>query len=230
MSNTDSFVQEVTEEVRREQLYGYARRYGWIAVVVVLGIVGGAAWNEYSDARATAEAQQAGAALDAALRTADPAARATAFAALADEGGDAAILARFGQAEALVLAGDAVGASELLAALRDETTLPPVYSAMAALKWAAVPGAVPPAQERVDVLGPVIDEGSQLSLLALEQRGLAHLELGDVEAAHADFRFILGDPLVTASLRDRVTQMIIATGGTPGAAALTTAPTAPDGN
>jgi len=47
MSDTDSFIDEVTEEVRRDQLYGYLRKYGWIAAVVILAIVCGAAWNEY---------------------------------------------------------------------------------------------------------------------------------------------------------------------------------------
>ena len=37
VSDTDSFIAEVNEEVRREQLYGYLRKYGWIAVVAVLG-------------------------------------------------------------------------------------------------------------------------------------------------------------------------------------------------
>ena len=45
MSNPDSFIREVTEEVRRDRLYGYVRRYGWIAALLVLLVVGGAAWN-----------------------------------------------------------------------------------------------------------------------------------------------------------------------------------------
>ena len=36
MSDTDSFIDEVTEEVRKDRLYGYLRRYGWIAVLVIL--------------------------------------------------------------------------------------------------------------------------------------------------------------------------------------------------
>lgn len=85
-------------------------------------------------------------------------------------------------------------------------------------------------EARIDALTAVIDEGSQMSLLALEQRGLAHVEAGNIKSAHDDFRFILGDPLATAALRDRVTQMIIATGGTPGAAELTTPQGQIDGN
>ena len=46
MSNSDSFIDEVTEEVRKDRLFQLFRRYGWIAGVVIVLIVGGAAWNE----------------------------------------------------------------------------------------------------------------------------------------------------------------------------------------
>ena len=51
MSDSDSFIDEVTEEVRRDRLFGYFRRYGWIAAVVIVVVVGGAAWNEYQKAQ-----------------------------------------------------------------------------------------------------------------------------------------------------------------------------------
>ena len=31
MSNPDSFIEEVTEEVRRDKLFALFRKYGWIA-------------------------------------------------------------------------------------------------------------------------------------------------------------------------------------------------------
>ena len=39
MSNNDSFIDEVNDEVRRDRLYGMVRRYGWIAVVLIALIV-----------------------------------------------------------------------------------------------------------------------------------------------------------------------------------------------
>ena len=58
MSETDSFIEEVTEEVRRDKLFALFRRYGWIGILAVLLIVGGAGWNEWRKAqdRAAAEA------------------------------------------------------------------------------------------------------------------------------------------------------------------------------
>ncbi len=70
MSDTDSFIDEVNEEVRRDRFYGLLRRYGWIAVVAVVAIVGGAAWNEYSKAQERAQAEALGdAMLDAPKRS-----------------------------------------------------------------------------------------------------------------------------------------------------------------
>ncbi|MGR3466542.1 MAG: hypothetical protein ACU0CI_01575, partial [Shimia sp.] len=67
MSETDSFIAEVDEEVRRDRMMGYLRRYGWIAVLLILIIVGGTAYNEWSKARSEASAQATGDALTAAL-------------------------------------------------------------------------------------------------------------------------------------------------------------------
>ena len=71
MSETDSFIEEVTEEVRRDRLFGLMRRYGWIAVLAVLLIVGGAAYREYSRAAEQAAARALGDALLAALDNED---------------------------------------------------------------------------------------------------------------------------------------------------------------
>jgi len=51
MSDTDSFIDEVNEEVRRDRFYFMLKRYGWIAVLAVILLVGGAAWNEYQKRR-----------------------------------------------------------------------------------------------------------------------------------------------------------------------------------
>ena len=45
MSDTDSFIDEVNEEVRRDRFYFMLKRYGWIAVLAVILLVGGAAWK-----------------------------------------------------------------------------------------------------------------------------------------------------------------------------------------
>ena len=39
MSDTDSFLQEVSEELRRDRLYRNIRKYGWIAILFVLPLL-----------------------------------------------------------------------------------------------------------------------------------------------------------------------------------------------
>ncbi|MDG1069700.1 MAG: hypothetical protein P8P40_15205, partial [Sulfitobacter sp.] len=79
MSNTDGFVQEVTDELRRDQMVAKLQRYGWIGVVAVLAIVGGAAFSEYRDAQQRAQAEGLGDAVLAALDATDATARAAAL-------------------------------------------------------------------------------------------------------------------------------------------------------
>ena len=82
VSDTDSFIDEVTEEVRRDQLFLLLRKYGWIAVVVVLLIVGSAAYLEWQRSQDTAAAQATGDAILAAMERDDAASRASALAAV----------------------------------------------------------------------------------------------------------------------------------------------------
>ena len=86
MSNPDSFIDEVTEEVRRDRLFRAFRRYGWIGVVLVAAIVGGAAFNEWQKASRTATAQALGDGLTAALAAGTPEARAAALDGLKVQG------------------------------------------------------------------------------------------------------------------------------------------------
>ena len=67
MSDTDSFIDEVTEEVRRDRLFLLLRRWGWVGVLAVVLIVGGAAFNEVRKARIAGQAQDLGDAILAAL-------------------------------------------------------------------------------------------------------------------------------------------------------------------
>ena len=67
MSDTDSFIDEVNEEVRRDRMFNLFRRYGWIAVAAVLLLVGGAAWNEWRASQEQAQAEAMGDAIVAAL-------------------------------------------------------------------------------------------------------------------------------------------------------------------
>ena len=67
MSDTDSFIEEVSEEVRRDRLYGFFRKYAWIGILVVVTIVGGTAFLEFQKAKAKIKAEALGSAIIEAL-------------------------------------------------------------------------------------------------------------------------------------------------------------------
>ncbi|MBL3570865.1 hypothetical protein JMJ94_15450, partial [Rhodovulum visakhapatnamense] len=86
MTNPDSFIQEVTDEVRRDRLFAWMRRYGWIAALIIVGLVGAAAWREWSIARQEAAAQALGDSILDAIEIRDAAARAEALGRIGADG------------------------------------------------------------------------------------------------------------------------------------------------
>lgn len=209
MSNPDSFIDEVTEEMRRDKLFGYLRRYGWIAVLVVLGIVGGTAWNEYSQAQDRTAAQAAGDALLVALAENDETARATAMAEVT-AAGNAAVITALLTASTQQEAGQAEAAAASLGALATNADTDAIYRDLATIKAAMLPVGDMPA--RLAALEVLAQPGQPFRLLALEQMAYLTLETGDQTGAVAILRQIAEDAAVTRGLSDRVQTLLIALG------------------
>ena len=223
MSNPDSFIAEVTEEVRRDQLYQTFRRYGWIAIALVLLLVGGAAWREYNKAQVIAAAEARGDAILTALETPDDAARAAAVADLAVQGPAAGVAALLTAAEQQK-AGDAAAAALTLTQVASDPAVDPLYRDLATLKSLMLQvDTLEPATLK-EQLGLLAAPGAPFRLLAQEQMAMVDLRGGDTAAALAALNAISADAQVTSGLRDRVNGLIVALGGSlPDAA-----PVAPD--
>lgn len=209
MSDSDSFINEVTEEVRREKLFGYLRRYGWIAVAAVLLIVGGAAWNEYRNAQARSTAQATGDALLAALEENDPAARAAAMADVDAEGAAVAVTLLL-RAATQQEAGDLAASADTLSAVVTNPYLPEMYRDLAAFKAAMLP--TDDTAARRANLDALSQPGQPFRLLALEQIAYLTLAQGDRDGAIAILRQIEEDAGVTRGLRERVQTLMVALG------------------
>ncbi|MDD9745852.1 MULTISPECIES: tetratricopeptide repeat protein [Marinovum] len=213
MSQTDSFIEEVTEEVRRDRLFLLLKRYGWIGVLLVLLIVGGAAWREYSRAQEQAEAEALGDSMLAALETEEPEARIAALGEVAPgSAGGTALLALLTAAEQASAEREAA-AAETLAAIAANGEVPQIYRDIAAFRMLLLQSDSREASERRTSFEALARAGSPLRLLAEEQIALIEVETGDTEAAIARFQSILADAEVTAGLRQRVSQVIVALGG-----------------
>ncbi len=211
-TDSDSFIEEVSDEVRRERLFTYIRRYGWIALVVVVAIVAGAAWNEWSKARDRAAAEVRGNAILAALDADDAEKRLEALQALEFEGGADALAGMLTAAAALE-AEDREAAAAALAEVEADGEASRIYRDMAVLKRVILTAASTPAADRIAALEPLTEPGAPFRVLAEEQIALAELEAGDREAAIARLRALAEDTEASAGLRRRASQLIIALGG-----------------
>ena len=209
VSNSDSFIEEVTEEVRREKLFGYLRRYGWIGVVCVLLLVGSAAWVEYRNAQARAAAEATGDALFAALSTEDVAARADAIAGVEVAGATAALTALL-TAATQQEADDTAAAAATLASVSTNPDAPALYRDLAAFKAAMLP--TDDTAARMTALEQLARPGQPYRLLALEQIAYLQLDAGDTPAAIATLRQVEEDAAVSRGLRERVQTLMVALG------------------
>jgi len=220
MSDTDSFIEEVTEEVRRDQLYGYLRRYGWIAVLVILLIVGGASWNEWRKAQAEAKAEALGDAIIAALLENDPVARLEAVTAVTAETPSAnAVLDMIAAAE-LSANDDPEGAAARLNALAENGDVPQVYRDIAGFKSLLMQAASLDLDARRAGVSALAIPGNPMRTLAEEQLALIEVEAGETEAAITRLQAVLIDAETSAGLQQRAMQVIVALGGEPDTSAL----------
>ncbi|MCB1310837.1 MAG: hypothetical protein KDK29_02645 [Sedimentitalea sp.] len=215
MSDTDSFIDEVTEEVRRDRLFALLRRYGWIAVLAILLIVGGASWNEYRKAQERAAAQALGDAIVAALANDAPEARAEALNAVTAGSPGGAALLRFLTAAALTASGKTADAVAELEEVARTGELPEIYRQIAAFKALTLQTDSLPAADRRLQFEALAQPGAPLRLLAEEQLALIDIAEGQSEAAIGRLQAILQDAETSADLQQRAAQAIVALGGEP---------------
>lgn len=211
MSNPDSFIEEVTEEVRRDRLFGLFRKYGWIGVLLVAVIVGGAAWNEWSKARDAARAQAFGDAVIDALDHGTPDERRAALEAIRVDGQQGAVLQ-------LILASDPqADRAATLAALDRlvaDTSLPLSYRDLAVLRRVTVAGAEMALADRRTALQGIAAPGRPFRVLAEEQLAYLMIEDGDRDGAITALQALMQDQESSGALRARAGQVITALGGT----------------
>ena len=211
MSTPDSFVDEVTDAVRRDRLFAAFRKYGWIGVLLVVLIVGGAAYNEWQKAKTTTRAQAFGDGVMAAIENKDPAARMKALADLPADGDQTAVLALL---QAANPATDKAGALAALAALAADPTRPQIYRDLAVLKRVAIAGADQPIADRRAALQSIDVAGRPFRVLAEEQLAYLALEDGKKDEALKQLLALVQDQEAPPGMRQRLGLAITAFGGT----------------
>jgi len=210
VSNPDSFIEEVTEEVRRDKLFAMFRKYGWIGALLVVGIVGGAAWNEYQKAQAMARAEGFG---DAMLDALDQGGEAERQAAIAAIPADGTQLALRGLMQASDPATDKAVALAGLDALIADAGQPEIYRDLAQLRRVMVASADMPVADRRAALEGISAPGRAFRPLAAEQLAYLLIEEGKTDEAIAALTALMQDQDAPAGLKARAGQVITALGG-----------------
>ncbi|MCV2446612.1 tetratricopeptide repeat protein [Paracoccus sp. DMF] len=212
-NQNDSFIDEVTEDLRRDRLFMLFRRFGWIALLVILGIVAGAAWREYARSQNETRAEAWGDAVLAAQQASDPVA---ALAAVDPQGGQgrkalAEMLAAGAEAEAGLDQKAAERLKAAAAAVKDD----PVLRDLALLKAVMAAGPSMDAAERDRILADLSKPGAPFELLALEQKAVALIGAGRTEDAVTLITQIQQKDGLSQPLRRRLSEMKITLGAEP---------------
>lgn len=214
MSQSDSFIDEVTEEVRKDRIFRLIRRYGWIAVLLVLLLVGGAAYNEWRKGQDRVTAEQFGDAVLAALQLDDQASRVAALEGIEAPGPAAKPMLDLLAAAELSETNPREAAQRLIS-LADNSDAGQIYRQIATIKATALPESGLSVEERRSLLeGLALAQGT-VRLLAEEQLALLDIETGQTDAALERLQAITDDAQAPSSLSLRASQMMLILGGTP---------------
>ncbi|WP_232831341.1 hypothetical protein [Pseudogemmobacter bohemicus] len=212
MSDTNSFIDEVTDELRREKLTKAFRRWGWIGGVLILVIVAGSGWQQWSKARDAARAEGFGDALLEALDTGSPEARREALAAIPATGSQAVIRDMI---EASDPKEDKAATLAALDKVIADAKLDPAWRDLAILRRVIVAGAEQPLAERRSALEAIAGQRRPYRLLAAEQLAWLSIEEGDVPAAITALNSLATDQEASQALRARAEQIVTVLGGEP---------------
>ena len=215
MSDTDSFLQEVSEELRRDRLYRNIRKYGWIAIVLVIVIVGAATYREYLKSQAKTEAELFGTSIIDALNEKNAADRISKLQKInaPSENAKAVVV--------MLLSAESIGSEPAtleMSSLNDiieSLSIDAHYRDLLNFKILLGSAEFMNLDEKIKSFEALSKPGNPFRLLAEEQIALIELELGNTDNAIEKISQILLDSELTVGLRNRATQMMMALGKDP---------------
>lgn len=204
MSESDSFIQEVTEEVRQDRMFALWKKWGPFVLAAIVLAVGATALWSWLEARERAEAEARG----AALLAAEPGSL-DAQQRLAEQmENPARLVPEFAVAAEFVKIGEPEIAAEAYRDIAARGELPAVYRQLALLQAIRIFAATVDPQAALDELQPLMQPGAPYALLARELAAVLNLRAGDRAAARAELEAILADGQATQGLRLRARELM----------------------
>lgn len=209
---TDTFLREVDEELRREQLQKLWDAYGIYAVAAAALVVLGVGGYQWSMSRAQSQREAAGARFEVAQSLASqgkPEEAAQAFAAIVkDAPAGYRTLARFQVAAANARAGKADAAVADYEAIAKDGSADPILRDFATLQAAMLRLDAADWTEMENRLTPLLGEKSAWRGMARETLGLAAHKAGKTAEARKLFEELLGDRSAPGSASERAMLML----------------------
>lgn len=215
VSDTDSFLQEVSEELRRDRLYRNLRKYGWLAILLVVLVVGGATYREYLKSKTESAAQLFGTSIINALGEKNIDDRISKLQKINAPGDNAKVVI------AMLLSAELNGSESpaleksSLSTITEGSSIDAHYRELLNFKILLGSAESLSLEERATAFEALSKPGNPFRLLAEEQLALIELEQGYIDNAVEKISQILLDAELTAGLRNRATQMMIALGKDP---------------
>ena len=209
-NSDESFLREVDEAVRQDQLLGIWQRYGRLisgGVIGALALFGGyLLWQNHKQQQSGEVAESAQKVLMAAARNSTPEGKALATISDARQPGYRAI-AQMVKAGAALQKGDSKGASAIFATMAGDETLAKPYRDLALIRQTALNFDQMSPQQVVDRLKPLAVPGEPWFGTAGEMTAIAYMKMGKPGLAGSLFSAISKDKLVPQSVRSRAGQM-----------------------
>jgi hypothetical protein len=206
--------QEIDEDLRRERLLGFWRRYGTVVIALGIGLLVGIGayigWRNYAEAKLNDHAQSLAAAAKL-VSEGKHADAAKAFEALAAEaGGNYGAFARLDAAAATYDAGDkaaAVALYDQVAASDSDSTLRALAQVLA-VQALMDTASVDELNKRLEAIG---DSG--FAPAVKELRAYVRLKKGDTPEARRLLAEVIDDATAPTRLKTRATEVLDALGG-----------------
>lgn len=210
-TSEDSFLREVDEELRRDQLTGFWKRWGrWLIAAIGLGLAALAGWLIWQDRQAKASAVESEQ-LDDALRKATTGNDAGTRKALeplktsSNEGYRATALLT--DAALLLQKKDLDGAAKLYGQIATDEKIPEPWRQLALVRQSSVQFDRLAPDEVIARLSPLAIKGNPWFGSAGEMVAIAYLKKNRIQPAAKMFADIAADETVPESIRGRAANM-----------------------
>ena len=213
MSNNESFMQEVSEEVRKDRFYRILKKWGWVGIALIVALVGGASFNEWNKESKINSARNLGDRVLAAIESKDV----IDLKEIEIKNVTQDIFIK-NLMSAILFSDDKLDASKK--ALEEIGGIPGItktYKDLNAFKLGLLllKSGNLTGEERFGVFEALVEPGSPFRSLAKEQQALILIEQGKIELAIKTLVEITDDSETTDTLRRRVTQLRISLGSDP---------------